>query len=100
MHSVIEAEMVAALDEVYDLFGEAATYNADPVTVMSRYRASDSQGDPSVVAPEIEIRVRRSEVARPVPGDAVTMDGVDYVVSDEPNGSSMEWTVSLVEDVS
>jgi hypothetical protein len=35
-----------------------------------------------------------------VPGDAVTMDGVDYVVSDEPNGSSMEWTVSLVEDVS
>lgn len=98
MDARITTEITAALADMYDTFGEPATYNAAGVVVIPRYPKTRSMGDPSVVLGQLEIRIRRSDVSRPVPGDAVTIDATSYVVAEEPSGSRMEWTLTLAEE--
>ncbi|MCK9324584.1 MAG: hypothetical protein M0P69_03725 [Bacteroidales bacterium] len=56
-----------------------------------------SEHTPSIVLSDRSMKVRRSEVTRPVSGDVVVIEGTSYIVTDEPSGTPWEWTVDLAE---
>lgn len=70
------------------------------VQVMTRAAAAmESPFGMSVVSPSLLADLRRSDVAAPVVGDRLTIDGVVYMVNAAPRAEAdgLIWTLELVE---
>lgn len=78
-----------AVDRIFERMGEAATWSGISGTVMIRWGEEDEvvgADDPGLVMATHRVRVRRSEVSEPAPGDVVCPleSGGTYIVTGSP----------------
>lgn len=93
------------LSDVYDMLGHAASFTPQGGSAISVTVLPD-QGDGGyevlgldLRADRCMVRLRVSEIATPLRGDGLNMDGTDYVINAAPqrlDPERAEWTLELI----
>jgi hypothetical protein len=98
MNEALETASIAALNNIYDVFGMSCTYGATDIMILIDTKAASLEQVPTVIFSSLTVRIKKSDIAQPAVGDTVVLSGANYVVMDEPTGTQWEWTVELSLD--
>lgn len=89
-----------AADDLFEMAGESATWNGQPLTVVEGKESETTSGFPGAVIPTIIIQVREAELgARPKAGAVVVFRGKTWSATPFPTASAGIWTVGLNQGI-
>jgi hypothetical protein len=89
-----------AADDLFEMAGESAVWNGQPLTVVEGKESETTLGSPGAVIPTTIIQVREAELgARPKAGAVVVYRGKTWSATPFPTASAGIWTVGLNQGI-
>lgn len=89
-----------AADDLFEMAGESAVWNGQPLTVVEGKESETTTGFPGAVIPAMIIQVREAELgARPKAGAVVVFRGKTWSATPFPTASAGIWTVGLNQGI-
>lgn len=89
-----------AADDLFEMAGEAATWNGQPLTVVEGKESETTTGFPGAAIPTMIIQVLEAELgARPKAGAVVVFRGKTWSAAPFPTASAGIWTVGLNQEI-
>lgn len=82
-----------------DGFGQPATYNGKPVTIIPDTGMMQSTSLPGYTVMSQQFRVRQSEVSRPKSGDKLVWSEITWSVTGNPLLDAGDWLVDVTQEV-
>lgn len=93
-------ELREEADYLFELAGEPATWNGQPLTVVEGKESETNIGSPGAVIPTMIIQVRETELgARPKAGAVVVYRDATWSATPFPTASGGVWTVGLNQEI-
>jgi hypothetical protein len=91
----------ADLDTIYTAgeFAEEITVNGAAVLAMVGSPSSTEEQSPAVLGVALSVSVRVNELISVSHGDAVVVNGVNYIVTGDPLSDGLEWSIDLARNM-